>query len=84
MIDILYFASLREQLNTGREQLELTTNLNRVGDLKKLLATRGEIWQRAFGDDESLLVSVNQAMAEDTTAIHDRDEIAFFPPVTGG
>ena len=84
MIDILYFASLREQLDTDREQLELSADLNQIGDLKKLLATRGAIWQQAFGDDESLLVSVNQAMAEDTTAIRDRDEIAFFPPVTGG
>ena len=84
MIDILYFASLREQLSTGHEQLELTTGLTQVGDLKILLAARGEAWQRAFRDDESVLVSVNQEMAGDTTAIHDRDEIAFFPPVTGG
>ncbi len=84
MIDILYFASLREQLNTSRERLELTSELKQIGDLINQLATRGEAWQQAFGGDDTILVAVNQEMAEATTTINDRDEIAFFPPVTGG
>ncbi len=84
MVDILYFASLREALDTTQERLELNDQIQSVADLKKLLIERGGQWQQAFTQQQSLLVSVNQQMANDDTAISDQDEIAFFPPVTGG
>lgn len=84
MVDILYFASLREALNTSREALELTQQIQTVAELKQLLIERGGAWKQAFTQSQSLLVSVNQQMADDHTAIRDQDEIAFFPPVTGG
>jgi sulfur-carrier protein len=84
MVNILYFASLREALDTGQENLELDNQIECVADLKRLLIERGGQWQQAFTQQQSLLVSVNQQMANDDTLIQDNDEIAFFPPVTGG
>jgi sulfur-carrier protein len=84
MVNILYFASLREALDTGQENLELDNQVECVADLKRLLIERGGQWQQAFTQQQSLLVSVNQQMANDDTLIQDKDEIAFFPPVTGG
>ncbi len=84
MANLLYFASLRETLDSDKEQLELPENVSKIGRLKNLLAERGGSWSAAFTSNTSLLVSVNQQMANDQTEISNADEIAFFPPVTGG
>ncbi len=84
MIKILYFASLRESLGTGSESLDLPEGINRIDALKEILSGRGDQWLRAFTGGANLLVSVNQQMADDLTHIKEGDEIAFFPPVTGG
>ncbi len=84
MADLLYFASLRETLGCGKEQLDLPENVSSISALKKLLAQRGESWAESFTGNTSLLVSVNQQMANDQSSIENGDEIAFFPPVTGG
>ena len=84
MAHILYFASLREMLDTERENIMLDEQVVTVSDLKQLLIKRGGDWQQAFTAQQALLVSVNQQMADDETGISDEDEIAFFPPVTGG
>lgn len=84
MCNLLYFASLRETLGSGKEQLTLPDNVTTITQLKSLLAGRGGVWSVSFTGSTSLLVSVNQQMANDQSAITDSDEIAFFPPVTGG
>lgn len=84
MADILYFASLREALGAGREQLDLPDTVSTINALKNLLAERGEQWSESFTGDTALLVSINQQMATDQSLISNTDEIAFFPPVTGG
>lgn len=85
MLNLLYFASLREQLSTAQEQLEQEQNITNISTLKQMLAKRGGIWKATFeGSDIPLLVSINQQMADDHSNIKDGDEIAFFPPVTGG
>ncbi len=84
MAKLLYFASLREALDKDSEQLSLPADITTVAQLKDFLATRGAQWQAAFTEDAVLLVSVNQQMAQADSAISDADEIAFFPPVTGG
>ena len=85
MLKLLYFASLREQLSSAQEQLELDQSITDISTLKQVLAQRGGVWQAAFeGSDIPLLVSINQQMAGEDSVIKDGDEIAFFPPVTGG
>ncbi|MDJ0834320.1 MAG: molybdopterin converting factor subunit 1 [Gammaproteobacteria bacterium] len=84
MIDVLYFASLREQLATAKEQYEADDGVTSIGELKQQLAQRGGAWSELFTQDQGLLCSVNQEMASEDTAIKSGDEVAFFPPVTGG
>ena len=84
MANVLYFASLRETLDLGREQLDLPENVTNIFELKNMLAQRGGSWSAAFTNTTSLLVSINQQMANDQSDISNADEIAFFPPVTGG
>lgn len=84
MITILYFASLREQLGADREQLELPEDVDTVGALRQWLSRRGAPWSAALSDSALVMMSLNQAMTDADAAIADGDEIAFFPPVTGG
>jgi len=84
MIKVLYFARLREQLGTTGEELPAAAKLATVGDLTAILRGRGGIWSDLLAEDETSLVAVNQEMARPETPIKDGDEVAFFPPVTGG
>ncbi|PLY14425.1 MAG: molybdopterin converting factor subunit 1 [Sedimenticola sp.] len=83
MIKVLYFARLREQLDTESEQLELAAG-STLSSLLAQLTARGGVWQDTFGNDQLVMMAVNQEMAEPDTIVNDGDEIAFFPPVTGG
>ncbi len=80
MIKVLFFASLKEALDCAQLQLD---NPGSVAALKQQLAQQSADWQRWLLS-ESTLVAVNQTMANDATALNDGDEVAFFPPVTGG
>jgi sulfur-carrier protein len=84
MVTVLYFARLREALGTASEQLEMPRAGARLGDLRATLISRGGAWSEEFGANRRIRAAVNQAMADDLTAIADGDEVAFFPPVTGG
>ncbi|TNE80939.1 MAG: molybdopterin converting factor subunit 1 [Gammaproteobacteria bacterium] len=79
---ILFFGSLREQLGTGEMQLALPEGISTVGQLLDNLRQQDEQWQKALTG--TVLCAVNQAMANDSAAVNDADEIALFPPVTGG
>jgi len=83
-IKILYFASLREALQTSEETLELPADVTKVGQLRELLISRGPSWAEALAADRAVRVAVNQAVAEPSAALSAGAEIAFFPPVTGG
>ena len=84
MAQILYFASLAETLERRSEELALPENCRRVNDLVALLRDRGEPFDSTFDGSTRILVAINQEMGEADTEIRDSDEIAFFPPVTGG
>jgi molybdopterin synthase sulfur carrier subunit len=84
MADILYFASLAETLGMKSEQIELPAECKTIADLVQLLIARGEPFADAFGGSTRILVAINQEMSEPATDITNSDEIAFFPPVTGG
>ncbi len=83
-VRLLYFASVREQVGTASEELELPQGVSSVGALRAHLRQRGPLWQAAFAEGKLLRTAVNQAMAGPMAAIAAGDEIAFFPPVTGG
>ena len=83
-VKILYLASLREQLGKSGEDLEIPSATSTVASLRTLLMARGNAWQTALAQGKALRVAVNQEMAQPTTPVKTGDEIAFFPPVTGG
>lgn len=82
MIKILFFGSLREQLNTGEIDVACDQSTT-IGELRKTLQQKNSDWQLALADN-NILCAVNQTMSQDDATINDSDEIAFFPPVTGG
>jgi molybdopterin synthase sulfur carrier subunit len=83
MIQLRYFASLRETLGIGDEQIELPENVSDLLALTQWLGQRGESWQSALAD-QRLHVAVNQQIVPADSRIADGDEVAWFPPVTGG
>lgn len=84
MVTILYFARLREALGTGREELALPASVADVAAVRRTLLARGGAWAETFGEARRIRAAVNQEIAGESTAVRDGDEIAFFPPVTGG
>ncbi|WP_422020389.1 molybdopterin converting factor subunit 1 [Pyruvatibacter mobilis] len=82
-VTILYFARLREAVGTPEEQLSLPDGIATVGALVAHLADADEDKRFAF-DGMDLKFAVNQEQADADTPIRPGDEIALFPPVTGG
>lgn len=84
MITVLYFARLRETLGTGSEQIALPPDVQSLAGLRVLLAARGGAWATELAANGAVRAAVNQCMADGSTRVSDGDEVAFFPPVTGG
>jgi molybdopterin synthase sulfur carrier subunit len=84
MANILYFARLAETLALKGEDIDLPADCRTAADLVTLLRARGEPFANAFDGETQLLVAINQEMSAMTAEISNGDEIAFFPPVTGG
>ena len=84
MVTLLYFASLRERLGCSREQVALPAATSTVSSLIDALRNRDSRWSDAFAPGQHWRVAVNQQMADLATPVKPGDEIAFFPPVTGG
>ncbi len=84
MVTILYFARLREALGRASEQIALPAGVCDLEALRALLRQRGGAWAVEMADGKPVRAAVNQDLARGDTRIGDGDEIAFFPPVTGG
>ena len=84
MITVLYFARLREALGTSSESIALPATVRDVEGLRTLLVARGGGWEDERAPSRPVRAAVNQAMALGDTQVADGDEVAFFPPVTGG
>ena len=84
MVTVLYFARLREALGTGREELALPESVIDLASLREALVGRGGAWATELARTRNVRAAVNQQMASADTPVADGDEVAFFPPVTGG
>ena len=79
-IKVLYFASLREEIGRSSDEIDLS-------QLQVTSLTVEQLWEQATGESilpETLLVSVNQEYRDSQYLLNEGDEVAFFPPVTGG
>ncbi len=79
-IKVLYFASLREEVGRSNETFDLPTEILTTFNIEQL-------WKQLTGQQtfpENLLVAVNQEYTDKLEIVSDGDEVAFFPPVTGG
>ena len=81
---ILYFAWLRERIGSGQEQLCVPDDVNTVAKLVDYLVALGPGYANAFKNRRTVRCAVNQEFADPGAAIRAGDEVAFFPPVTGG
>jgi molybdopterin synthase sulfur carrier subunit len=81
---VLFFAALREQVGAASEEIDLPGDASTVAALRAHLAGRGGAWTSALAEKKLLRFAVNQDMVPPATPIHSGDEVAFFPPVTGG
>ena len=84
MIRLLYFASLREGIGTAFEEVSLPTDTKCVADLVGWLHMRGDPWATQLSQSKRWRVAINQQMAGMNSPVKAGDEVAFFPPVTGG
>lgn len=82
MIKVLFFARLREQLSTDSLQIPLSENMT-TEHIRQQLANTDDLWAKVMAAD-SILVAVNQQITDWSHNINEGDEVAFFPPVTGG
>ena len=83
-LKVLYFASLREKIGKEAEEIELPAGVATVAGLRGHLQRRGGPYENAFAEKALVRAAVNQDMVQATAAIKAGDEVAFFPPVTGG
>jgi molybdopterin synthase sulfur carrier subunit len=81
-ITVRYFASIREAMGTGSEAL--TTTAATVGALREELMARSEAAASALAHGKAVRMALNQDMCQGDVALQAGDEVAFFPPVTGG
>lgn len=81
---ILYFAWMRQRIGSSAETVDLPGDVTTVNDLVDWLVGRGENYGQAFAKREVIRAAVNQEYVRFDHPVRNEDEIAFFPPVTGG
>ena len=81
---LVYFAWVRDHTNCAEEDFELPHNIETVGALAEFLASRSDAYHKAFHNLKAVRAAVNHEFATLDAPISNADEVAFFPPVTGG
>jgi molybdopterin synthase sulfur carrier subunit len=81
-VNVKYFASIRESVGTGSEQLQ--TSAATLGALRDELIARGGAHAQSLARGRAVRVALNQIMSGEDAALSEGCEVAFFPPVTGG
>ncbi|MDB5598269.1 MAG: molybdopterin converting factor subunit 1 [Xanthobacteraceae bacterium] len=79
-----YFAWVRERVGRGEEEIALPADIGTVNDLMSWLAGRGEEYAHAFENPKIIRAAIDRNHVRPDTAIAGAQEIAFFPPMTGG
>lgn len=83
-VRILYFARLREALGLSAEEAALPDDIADVAGMMRWLAARGGVWAEQFDGCRQIRAALNQELVPDSARVAAGDEVAFFPPVTGG
>jgi molybdopterin synthase sulfur carrier subunit len=83
-VTVRYFASLREQIGREAEEIDLPAGISTVGGLRAHLEAKGGAYGDALAHKRLVKAALNQDMVQPATPVKAGDEIAFFPPVTGG
>jgi len=81
---VLYFAWVRTKIGLADETVSLPKSIETVGQFLQWLKSRGPGFAEALKDTKFIRVAVNQEFADDSVRLTDSDEVALFPPVTGG
>lgn len=83
-VRLVYLARLREALGAAGETLILPADVRDVGGVLELLRARGGAWAAELAPGRAVRIAVNHAVATASTPVSAADEVALFPPVTGG
>ncbi len=83
-LKLVFLAKLRERFGAAEETLIVDSENPTVSDIINLLVARGGAWAEELSMDRSYRIAVNQEMGGFDTLVGDGDELAIFPPVTGG
>jgi molybdopterin synthase sulfur carrier subunit len=83
-VSVRYFASVKEQLGKDAEEVELPSGVSTIGGVRAHLKSRGGAYEEVFADKRLVRSALNLEMVKPTEAVKAGDEVAFFPPVTGG
>lgn len=81
---LLYFAWVRQKIGRGEETMDLPADVRTVGELAHHLRLKGDGYAAAFADMSHIRTAINQEHARLDATVGADDEVAFFPPVTGG
>jgi molybdopterin synthase sulfur carrier subunit len=84
VLRLVYLARLREAFGTSHERFELPQDVGTVAELRDRLRSRGGAWARELAPERAVRFAVNHDLAGPDTPVRSGDEVALFPPVTGG
>lgn len=83
-IKVLYFARIKEAVNYSTEEINLPGDVQTITALKNYLSLRGDTWADLFNGKQTVRAAINHELVDNLATIKAGDEVAFFPPVTGG
>ena len=81
---ILYFSWIKDKIGKTHEDIDIKDNIKTIDDLILYLKKSNETYEEVFRDTSSIKVSINMETANFKDQINNNDEVAFFPPMTGG